>query len=132
MTGDRPPEYMSGPRLPSEGQVCFCLMQNPQDTEKLNSDTSEDSVGLMIPNYKDTGSCSNGALELCPLPLWSGRPLPVKESPVAYTSILGRGVLCSCRRKEEWSYLHGHFCYRIESLEMITKGKQENMPPKKS
>ena len=39
MTGDRPPEYMSGPRLPSEGQICFCLMQNPQDTEKLNSDT---------------------------------------------------------------------------------------------
>lgn len=67
-------------------------MQNPQDTEKLNSDTSENSMGLMIPNYKDTGSCSNGALELCPLPLWSGRPLHVKESPVVYTSILGQGV----------------------------------------
>lgn len=92
MAGDGPPEYMSGPRLPSEGQSCFCLMQNPQDTEKLNSDTSENSMGLMIPSYKDTGSCSNGALELCPLPLWSGRPLHVKESPVVYTSILGQGV----------------------------------------
>ena len=74
MAGNRPPEYMSGTRLPSEGQNCFCLMQNPQDTEKLNSDTSENSVVLMIPSHKDRGSCSNRALELCPLPCGLGDP----------------------------------------------------------
>lgn len=64
-------------------------MQNPQDTEKLNSHTSENSVGLMIPTHKDTGSCSNGPLERGPLPPWSGRTLPAEEFPVAHTSILG-------------------------------------------
>ena len=115
MTGDRPPEYMSGPRLPSEGQICFCLMQNPQDTEKLNSDTSEDSVGLMIPNYKDTGSCRNGALELCPLPLWSGRPLPLSAAGEPAEAIL---VQVHGAPPSHWGLSTGPCAFRSVSLHL--------------
>lgn len=92
-------------------------MQNPQDTEKLNSHTSKNSV-----SQKSAGSCSNGFPELGPSPLGLREPSLAEEILVAHTFILGVTLLL-CMEKGRVELYMVILCYSNESLEMITKGK---------